>query len=149
MYADALVCFIRNYAMDYVTKFGISLDLFKLELTACIVSVPVEYIWYRHIYLPCDKEVQHQIYNRADSSFASSQWETALLCNDVSHWLGANLESALYNMLGGACMRHRIGSALVEVMAWRLFGLEPLCEPMPNFCQFDSCEQNWVQFEWK
>ena len=24
-----------------------------------------------------------------------SQWETALLCNDVSLWLGANLESAL------------------------------------------------------
>ena len=24
---------------------------------------------------------------------ASSQWETALLCNDVSHWLGANLDS--------------------------------------------------------
>ena len=23
--------------------------------------------------------------------FAPSQWETALLCNDVSHWLGANL----------------------------------------------------------
>ena len=32
---------------------------------------------------------------RADSRFASSQWETALLCNDVSHWLDANLESAL------------------------------------------------------
>ena len=31
---------------------------------------------------------------RADSRFASSQWETALLCNDVSHWLGASLESA-------------------------------------------------------
>ena len=26
---------------------------------------------------------------------APSQWETALLCNDVSHWLGANLESTL------------------------------------------------------
>ena len=26
---------------------------------------------------------------------APSQWETALLCNDVSHWLGASLESAL------------------------------------------------------
>ena len=35
-------------------------------------------------------------YVRADSRFAPSQWETALLCNDVSHWLGANLESALY-----------------------------------------------------
>ena len=32
---------------------------------------------------------------RADSKFAPSQWEMALLCNDVSHWLGANLESAL------------------------------------------------------
>ena len=30
-----------------------------------------------------------------DSRFAPSQWETALLCNDVSHWLGASLESAL------------------------------------------------------
>ena len=36
---------------------------------------------------------------RADSRFAPSQWETALLCNDVSHWLGAILESAL----GGVC----------------------------------------------
>ena len=29
---------------------------------------------------------------RADYRFAPSQWETALLCNDISHWLGANLE---------------------------------------------------------
>ena len=32
---------------------------------------------------------------RADSRFALSQWERALHCNDVSHWLGSNLESAL------------------------------------------------------
>ena len=32
---------------------------------------------------------------RADSRFAPSQWETALFCNDVSHWLGTSLESAL------------------------------------------------------
>ena len=31
----------------------------------------------------------------ADSRFAPSQLETALLCNDVSHWLGASLESTL------------------------------------------------------
>ena len=30
------------------------------------------------------------------SRFAPSQWETALLCNDVAHWLGANLESVLH-----------------------------------------------------
>ena len=33
---------------------------------------------------------------RADSRFAPCQWEMALLCNDVSHWLDASLESALY-----------------------------------------------------
>ena len=31
---------------------------------------------------------------RAESRFAPSQWETVLLCNDASHWLGANQESA-------------------------------------------------------
>ena len=36
------------------------------------------------------------IIGRAYSRFAPSQWETALLCNDVSHWLDASLEWALY-----------------------------------------------------
>ena len=35
--------------------------------------------------------------NRAGSRFAPSQWEAALLCNDVSHWLNASLESDLLN----------------------------------------------------
>ena len=33
---------------------------------------------------------------RADSRFAPSQWESALLCNNVSHWLAINLESSLH-----------------------------------------------------
>ena len=41
-----------------------------------------------------------QCYNRnwlrADSRFAPSQWETSLQSNAVSHWLGANLKSALW-----------------------------------------------------
>ena len=45
---------------------------------------------------------------RADSKFAPSKRETALSCNDVSHWLGANLKSAL--------------SSLVKVMTWRWTG---------------------------
>ena len=32
---------------------------------------------------------------RAVSRFAASLWETAWLCKDVSHWLGASLASAL------------------------------------------------------
>ena len=36
-------------------------------------------------------------YARADPSrLVPSQWETALLCNGIPHWLGTSLESALY-----------------------------------------------------
>ena len=35
----------------------------------------------------------------ADSRFVPSQWETSLQSNTISHWLGANLESALMQHL--------------------------------------------------
>ena len=38
-------------------------------------------------------------HNMADSRFAPSQLVTALLYNDVSHWLGPSLESALSSAL--------------------------------------------------
>ena len=31
----------------------------------------------------------------ADSMLAVNQWETVLLCKDISHWLGASMELAL------------------------------------------------------
>ena len=44
----------------------------------------------------CEERLNH-IYIRADSTcrVAPSQWETALHCNDVCHYSGASLESAL------------------------------------------------------
>ena len=50
----------------------------------CMIVTFLEYRWYRF---------------GADSRFAPSQWETALLRNDVSHWLGARLESAMEFMV--------------------------------------------------
>ena len=41
-------------------------------------------------------------YYRADSRLALSQWETLLQSNTASHWLGKNLESALY--YGDGCL---------------------------------------------
>ena len=35
---------------------------------------------------------------RADSRLVSSQWETSLQSNAISHWLGTTLESALMIM---------------------------------------------------
>ena len=41
------------------------------------------------------KVVPREPFCMVDYRFAPSQWETALFCNDVSHWMGASLESAL------------------------------------------------------
>ena len=51
---------------------------------------------------------------RADCRFAPSQWETVLFCNDVSHWLGANLDSVLYYFVA-AISRHD------DVTKWKHF----------------------------
>ena len=56
---------------------------------------------------------------RADSRLAPSQWETSLQSNAVSHWLGANLESALRYILPPMlqCSQYtgRHGAALGEL----------------------------------
>ena len=44
-------------------------------------------------------------------------------------------------------MRKWTGSSLVQVMACRLFGDEPLPEPMLAHCRLDSWEQISVEFE--
>ena len=47
-----------------------------------------------------------------------------------------------------AVYRHQwIGSALLQVMACRLFGAKPLPEPMLDYCHLDSWEQISVKFE--
>ena len=53
--------------------------------------------WHDSIFIGSARRsmLKENIVVRADSRFAPSQWETALLCNNVSHWLGASLESAL------------------------------------------------------
>ena len=54
----------------------------------------------------CRGRLKHTLfqcsYTKVDSRFVASQWETALLCNDVSHWVGASLESHYDNLIRGA-----------------------------------------------
>ena len=42
---------------------------------------------------------------RADSRVAPSQWETVLLCNDVSHWLEQNNAHIIWDILYASCHR--------------------------------------------
>ena len=58
---------------------------------------------------------------RADSRFAPSQRETALLCNDVSYWLGANLESAL--IMTSTLTAY----SAIQALWWRMCYLPPWC----------------------
>ena len=56
----------------------------------CVITV-LDFLF--NVLRVCDCEI------RADSRFVPSQWETALLCNDVSHWLGTSLESDVEMLL--------------------------------------------------
>ena len=60
-----------------------------------------------------------------------------------------SLVSSFINSLwpSDAVWRQRSGSALVQIMACRLFGDKPLSEPMLVYCQLDSWEHISVKFE--
>ena len=82
------------YMAIYIVICALILILaFRLTVASCcqradgITNFPA--VLYAEILMP----------SRAYSRFAPSQWEMALLCNDISHWLGAILESALPSIL--------------------------------------------------
>ena len=58
-------------------------------------------------------------YSRVDSRLAPSQWQTSLQSNAVSHWLGANLESALYLIFSLVIIQvyHRNCERMIHVLA--------------------------------
>ena len=48
---------------------------------------------------------------RADSRSAPNQWDTALHCNDASHWLGGSLQSDLNYMIS-ICFKKGISTSV-------------------------------------
>ena len=65
----------------------------NLELVISTTRLPV-HIW-RYVQNQREIGTTFGCLIKADSMFAPNQWETALLCNDVSYWLAASLESPL------------------------------------------------------
>ena len=80
--------------------------------TSCLIShkalVGCEGRHFR-LLVPLATAMWQPIY-RDDSRFAHSQWETALLWNDVSHWLCASLKLALYifDLFSRCQHRHKV-----------------------------------------
>ena len=80
-----------------VTTILLNLFVLQTQVPVCIQQFPLKNTdpnnhWY----------IVSWIY-RTDSRLAPSQWETSLQCNAVSHWLGANLESALDICRSSSC----------------------------------------------
>ena len=73
-----------------ITSIFIMNYFFMLYYTKCLCVLSIISLWYLIQLLSAYKIYQYL--NKADTKFVPSQWEKALLCNNVSHWLGANLE---------------------------------------------------------
>ena len=77
-------------------------------VTSCTTNVLI-ITWDISIPQPTSKR-----YLRDDSRFEPSQWETALFCNNISHWPGASLESSLcfvWGQIEGLVQERRNSSA--------------------------------------
>ena len=82
-----------QYKMNTITWYKIDMHVKRLLLrsflTACVERGP----WKSLSWIT---STMAGLYHKPDSRFAPSQWETALLCNVILHWLGASLELALH-----------------------------------------------------
>ena len=89
-----------------VTKLQVRLSSFENINLPSILSKETSPIYFWKLLWKCLQTGGHFVLastwkinkNMADSRLAPSQWETSLQSNTVSHWLGANLQSALKNM---------------------------------------------------
>ena len=79
----------------------------------------------------------HRPRDRADSRLALSQWETSLQSNAISHWLGANLESALKK------------ATILQTITWRAFSWKKTSEFYQNcpcfYGIFLITKQHWFR----
>ena len=91
----------------------------------------------------------------ADSWFAPSQWETSLQSNTVSHWLGKNLESALFRdscdlsthiqdyFPGiGVIVWFVLNNIMFPNFLWFILKVAPLLRRNPKRW-VSRCEHNW------
>ena len=71
-------------------------------------------------------------HHRADFRLAPSQWGTSLQSNAVSHWLDANLKSALHYILMGPSRR------LIDTLTFRW--LQVFWTPNTHTCLYGQCK---------
>ena len=90
---------IHMYREVLVTAFFKCSDISKVSLLnqTYLIQIPYHWVLFHapYSYTRCGK-LGYVIHIRADSRLTPSQWDTSLQSKAVSHWLGANLESAMH-----------------------------------------------------
>ena len=119
----------------------------RLDVTnlTCDSSTSTDFflhIWpYQNIYSTCQNSgvILYTLFNcysvafkrtRTDSRLAPSQWKTSLQSNAVSHWLGTNPESVLYDSNWQYC---KVGSC-IEASAGSGFNIKVQCQYRNAHC---------------
>ena len=98
---SALSLWVYVHFIDNKTHHGHATYVHKNYITIVICRVPAHYSFFLYIYIYItfrsmfDNAKAMSMTHKADYRFVSSQSETELLCNDVSHWLGTRLASSL------------------------------------------------------
>ena len=95
-------CTLKHISLTFVPRGSVNNTLALAQI------MPWRWTGDRHFSIPMMALVY---WCMADNRFASSQWETSLQSNAVSHWLGANLESALWCMYASVGL-HGLSSSL-------------------------------------
>ena len=89
----------RHFLREYHSNSNISTQVLQLSEDHWLPYL----LWshHGHVIKPTSKYTDRRetYIIRADSRSPPSQWEMSLQSNAVSHWLGANLESAMYHAL--------------------------------------------------
>ena len=113
--------YILHISTPHIMVFCFPLPYFPLSTSALFFAkYSCTHIVYRRSLVTFYIHIDY----RADSRSAPSQWETVLLCNNVSHWLGTSLESALdYTRRHGQLnwLAVKLQAAVIGVASWLWF----------------------------
>ena len=116
-------------------RFGAQCD----ECEKCVTAVP--YGKQSHTTL-----VQSQNEHHPALMFLRWRWEDEPTNDIETDGLPTFIDIVNSSPPGAAYMHQWIGSALVQIMAWRLFGAKPLSKPMLSYCQLDPWGQTSLKF---
>ena len=142
------------FSKRFMTVFEDSIMIFPIQLLLYLIEAetkwPPSCRWYFQInffYGNCCISIQISLkFVPTNSKPTSVQILANILTNGDSIYWRIYASSGLTRLPLGLHMRQWIRSALVEIIACRLFSTKPLSEPMLEYCELDPYKRISVKF---